>query len=63
MLCGIAVDFGCRRLKYLYFEPFGQAEHIDGSVNIDLRGLNRIVLVVDGRGRAGKIINLIHFYE
>ena len=38
-----------------------QAEHVDGPVHAGLDGLHRVVLVVDGGGRAGQVVDLVHF--
>ena len=52
---GIAVHFGCRCLKDLRVDTLGQSEHVDRAVHVHLRGLHRIILVVDWRSRTGEI--------
>jgi len=55
----ISIDLRSGSLKNLGFEALGQAQHVDRAVNIDLSGLDRIVLVMDrGRG-TGQVVNLI----
>jgi hypothetical protein len=55
----ISIDLRCGSLKNLGSEALGQAQHVDRTVNIDLRGLDRIVLVMD-RGRwTSQVVNLI----
>jgi hypothetical protein len=48
-------------LKDFGAQAFGQAQHIDGAMNAGLGGLDWIVLVVDGGGGTGQIIDLIGF--
>jgi len=36
-------------------------KHVDHSVHAGFRGLNRVKLIVDGRRRAGHVVNLIDF--
>ena len=57
---GVAVHFAGRSLIDARAKPFGQAQHVDGTVHAGLDGLHRVVLVVYGRGRAGQIVNFIH---
>jgi hypothetical protein len=56
---GIAIDLRRRGLQNLGAQPLGEAEHVDGTVHTGLRRLHRIVLVVNGRGRASKIVDLV----
>ena len=56
----VAVHLGGGRLEDLRLDPLGQAQHVDGAVDACLGGLDGIELVVDGRGRAGQVIDLIH---
>ena len=37
----------------------GEAEHVDGAVHAGLGRLHRIVLVVDGGGGAGQVVDLV----
>ena len=60
---GIAVDFAGRGLEDLAAEALGQAEHVDRAVDRGLGRLHRIVLVVDRRGRAGEIEDLVDLDE
>ena len=40
-------------------QALGKPEHIDRSMTTCLRGLNRIVLIVHGAGRAREVVNLV----
>ena len=60
MHLGIAVDLGSRGLENPRTHPLGQAKAIDRTHDRCLGGLDRIVLVVRRRGRAGEVVNLIH---
>jgi hypothetical protein len=57
----IAVYFRGRRLQDFCFHPLGEAEHVDRAVHAGFRRLHRIVLVVNGGCRTGKIVDLIYF--
>ena len=37
----------------------GEAQHVDGAVHAGLGRLHRVVLVVDRRGRAGEVVDLV----
>jgi hypothetical protein len=52
----VAVDFGRRGLENT---ALGKPQHVDGAVHTDRRRLYGVVLVVDGRGWAGQVANLI----
>ena len=57
---GVAVDLAGRGLQ----DPapcsaLGQAQHVDGAVHAGLGRLHRVVLVVDRRGRAGEVVDLV----
>ena len=56
---GVAVDLAGRGLQDLGLHPLGQAQHVDRAVHAGLGGLHRIVLVVDRRGRAGEVEDLV----
>jgi hypothetical protein len=56
---GIAVDFRGRSLKDPGFDPLGQAEAIDRTHHGCFGRLDRIVLVVGRRGRAGQVVNAV----
>ena len=55
----IAIDLGRGSLENSAFQPFGKAQHVDGAVHAGLGGLHRIALIVDRRGRAGQIVDLV----
>ena len=59
---GIPVDLAGGSLEDAGLHALGKAEHVGGSIDAGLDGLHRIVLIVDWRRRAGKIVNLIHFH-
>ena len=63
MLHRIAVDFTCGSLENAATQALGQAEHVDRAVHRGLGGLDRIVLVVDRRGRAGQVPDFVDFQE
>ena len=56
----VAVHFAGRCLKNASVQPFCQAKHIDSTMNTRFGGLDGIMLIMDRRGRACKIVNLIH---
>jgi hypothetical protein len=56
----IAIDFGGRGLQDLRLYPFGETEHVDRAVHARLRRLHRIMLIMNGRGRASEIVDLVH---
>src|SRR6185312_9065396 len=58
----IAVNLAGARLQDLRLQTLREAQHIDRTYDAGLRGLDGIMLVVDWRGRAGKIINLINLH-
>ena len=55
----IAIDLGGRGLEDLRFNSLSQAEHIYCAVHAGLRRLHRVMLVMDRRGRARQVVNLI----
>ena len=57
----ITINLRSRSLKNFGLDPFGKPQHVDGAVNIDLGGLNRVVLVMNGGCRAGQVVNLLDF--
>ena len=58
---GVAVHFRSGGLKNAHLGPLGQPQHVvDGAVHRSLGGLHRIVLIMNGRGRTGEIIDLVH---
>ena len=60
MYQGIAVDLAGGGLQHFALDPLGQAEHVDGAHDVCFYRLDRIDLVVDGRGRAGQVIDFIY---
>ena len=57
----IAVNFAGGGLQDFGFSAFGQPQHIDGTVYAGFGGLYGVVLIVDGRGRTGQIVDFIYF--
>ncbi len=57
---GIAVDLAGGGLEDLRAGPLGQAQHVDGAVDAGLGRRHRIVLVVNRRGRAGHVVDVVH---
>jgi len=58
--CGIPVNLRSRGLEDSCLEAFSESQHVNGSMDIDLGGLNRVVLVMDRRCRAGEVVNPVH---
>ena len=58
---GIAVDLAGRGLQHLGAAALGHAQHVDRPHHRGLHGLDGVVLVVARRGRAGQIVDLVHF--
>ncbi len=58
---GVTVDLAGGGLEDLGFDPLGQAEHVDGAVHAGFGGLHGVELIVDRRGRAGQVIDLVDF--
>ena len=56
---GITVNLRSRGLQNARVKSFGQTQHIDGTVHIDLGSLNRIVLIVNRRGGTGQVVNFV----
>lgn len=59
MNCGVAVNLAGRGLKDGASQPFGEPQHVDGTVHRSFRRGHRIMLVMHGRGRTGEVINFI----
>jgi hypothetical protein len=55
----VAIDLAGRGLEDLGPHPLGQAQHVDGAVHAGLGRLHRVELVVDRRGRAGEVVDLV----
>src|SRR5262245_50895905 len=62
MHVGIAVDLTGRGLEDPGAQALGEPQHIYSAEHARFRRLHGIVLIVDGRGRAGKIVDLVHFH-
>ena len=56
----VAVHLGGRRREDLRPGALGQPEHVDRAVHRGLRRLHRVALVVDRRGGAGQVVDLVH---
>ena len=54
----VAVYFRSRSLQHLGAVVARHAEHVHRADNRSLRRLDRVVLVVDGRSRTGKVVDL-----
>jgi hypothetical protein len=59
---GIPIHLRSGGLKDLGLQSFRQPQHVDGPVNVHLGGLNRVVLIVNGRSRTRQIVNLIDLH-
>lgn len=57
----VTMHLACAGLKNTGIQSLGQAQHVDGTVHAGLEGLNRVVLVVDGAGRASQVVDLVDF--
>ena len=55
----VAIDLAGRGLQDLASQPLGEAEHVDRAVHRGLQRLDRVVLVVDRRGRTGEVVDLV----
>ncbi len=55
----VAIDLRGRGLEDLGLQPLGQAQHVDRADHAGLGRLHRIELVVDRRGRAGEVVDLV----
>ena len=60
---GVAVDLGCGGQEDAGFDALGHAQHIQSPHDIDFGGFYRVELKMDGRSRAGHVIDLIDFEE
>src|SRR5262249_53586065 len=41
-------------------KPLGKPQHVDGPVHAGLGRLHGIALIVNGRGRAGEVVDFVH---
>ncbi len=55
----VAVDLAGRGLEDARAQPLGEAQHVDRAVHRRLGRLDRVVLVVDRRRRAGEVVDLV----
>src|SRR6185503_12966069 len=60
---GVAIHLGGRCLKNPGSEALGQHQHIHGAHHVRFDGLDRIVLIVNRRSRAGQVVNLVYVDE
>ena len=60
---GVPVNLGGRGQEDTGPDPLGEAEHVDGPHDRGLDRLDGVLLVVDGRGRAGQVVDLVHLDE
>ena len=56
---GIAVYLAGGRLQNARVQALGETQHVDRSNDARLRRLNGIMLIVDRRGRAGEVVDLV----
>ena len=55
----IAIDLAGRGLQHPRLEPLGEAEHVDGAHDAGLGRVHGVVLIVDRRGGAGEVVDLV----
>ncbi len=58
----VAVDLGGGGLQDRHAQPLGEAQHVDGADDAGLGRLHRVVLVMDGRGRTGQIVDAVDLH-
>ena len=58
---GVAVNLAGGSLQDARLQALGEPQHIDRAMHAGLQCLHRVVLVMDGRCRAGKVVDLIYF--
>src|SRR5258708_28786725 len=56
---GIAVYLAGGRLQNAHTQALGETQHVDRSNDARLRRFNRIMLIVDRRGRASEVVDLV----
>ncbi len=56
---GVAVNLARRGLKNLALHALGQAQHVDRTMHRGLDGLDGVELIVNGRRRAGEVVDLV----
>src|SRR5215469_8540625 len=59
MCFGVAVNFAGGSLENGRAYPFRESEHVNGTMHTRFGRLHGIMLVVDGRCRAGQIVNFV----
>ena len=57
---GVPIHLAGGRLQDFRSDPFGQAQHVDGAMDACFSRLDGVVLVVDGRGGAGHVVDFVH---
>ena len=57
----VAVDFGSRGLQDARLDALGKPQHVDCAMHGGLGRLHRVELVVDRRGRAREVVDLVDF--
>lgn len=58
----VAVNLAGGSLEDARLQALGQAEHVDGAMHRGLGGLHRVVLIVNGRGGAGQVVDFVDFH-
>ena len=58
----ITIDLTGGGLEDLGLDAFCQTQHIDRPMDTGLGGLHRVELVMDGRGRTGQVVDLVHLH-
>ena len=59
----VTVDLGSGRDQEPSLGPLGESEHVHGTHERGLDGLDRVVLVVRGRGGTGQVVDLVDLDE
>jgi len=58
----VSVDLAGTCLKNLCMSSFGKSKHVDGTMHIGLGRLNGVLLVMNGRSRAGEVVDFVSFH-
>jgi hypothetical protein len=58
----VAIDFAGRGLKDFRPRALGETQHVDRAVHAGLQCLHGIILIMDRRGRAGEIVDLVDLH-
>jgi hypothetical protein len=59
----VAIDLAGRGLQHPSAGALGQVQHVDRAHDIGAHGHDRVVLIMDRRGRAGQVVDLVHRNE